>query len=90
MNLSEEKQADAKRAIIELSKEINYSDIAPLFLTAVKKRGTRAVALICLSQLKNSKNPFPAEAKLFIQQALEDDNQVLQNLASEAAPEEIV
>ena len=90
MNLSEEKQADAKRAIIELSKEIIYSDIAPLFLTAVKKRGTRAVALICLSQLKNSKNPFPAEAKLFIQQAFEDENQVLQYLASEAAPEEIV
>lgn len=87
MNLSEEKQADAKRAIIELSKEINYTDVAPLFLTAVKKRGTRAVALICLSQLKNSKNPFPAEAKLFIQQAHEDENQTLQYLAGEAASE---
>jgi hypothetical protein len=30
------------------------------------------------------------EAKLFIQQAFEDENQVLQYLASEAAPEEIV
>ena len=85
MNLSEEKQAVVKRAIIELSKEINYTDLAPLFLTAVKKRGTRAVALICLAQLKNSKNPFPAEAKLFIQLALVDENQTLQSLASEVA-----
>ena len=85
MNLSEEKQADVKRAIIELSKEINHTDLAPLFSTTVKKRGTRAVVLICLAQLKNSKNPFTAEAKLFIQLALVDENQTLQSLASEVA-----
>jgi glutaminyl-tRNA synthetase len=85
MNLSEEKQANVKRAIIELSKEINYTDLAPLFLTAVKKRGTRAVVLICLAQLKKRKNPFTAEAKLFIQLALVDENQTLQSLASEVA-----
>ena len=82
MKLSEEKQADARKAILELSKEINYTDVAPLFSTSIKKRGTRAVALICLSQMKPSSGPFPVEANNFIETALNDENTILQDLAN--------
>ena len=82
MKLSEEKQADARKAILELSKEINYTDVAPLLSTSIKKRGTRAVALICLSQMKPSSGPFPVEANNFIETALNDENTILQDLAN--------
>jgi glutaminyl-tRNA synthetase len=82
MKLSEEKQADARKAILELSKEINYTDVAPLFSTSIKKRGTRAVALICLSQMKLKLGSFPVEANNFIEIALNDENTILQDLAN--------
>ena len=82
MNLSEEKQAAARKAILELSQEITYMDVASLFSTAIKKRGTRAVALICLSQMKSSSCSFPAEAKSFIETASNDENLILQDLAN--------
>ena len=82
MNLSEEKKADAREAILVLSKEITYADVAPLFSTAIKKRGTRAVALICLSQMKLSSGPFPVEAKNFIEVASNDESVILQDLAN--------
>ena len=81
MKLSEEKQSEARKAILELSKEINYIDVAPLLSTAIKKRGTRAVALICLSQMKPSSGLFPVEANNFIETALNDENTILQGLA---------
>ena len=85
MNLSEEKKADAREAILVLCKEINYTDVVPLFSTAIKKRGTRAVALICLSQMKLSSGLFPVEAKNFIEVASNDESIILQDLANELA-----
>ena len=82
IKLSEDKKKIAKQQLLTLSQELALSDLAPLFLTAVKKRGTRAVTLICLSALKSRGVSFSAEAKGFITKAAADKELWLQALSN--------
>ena len=82
IKLSEDKKKTAKQQLLTLSQELALSDLAPLFLTAVKKRGTRAVTLICLSALKSRGVSFSAEAKGFITKAAADKELWLQALSN--------
>ena len=52
------------------------------FSASTKKRGTRAVVLICLLGLKSRGVLFSIEAKEFILKAKKDESQTLQELAS--------
>jgi glutaminyl-tRNA synthetase len=78
----EEKQKQFEEIILNLSKEIGLIDLSPLFSTSTKKRGTRAVALICLWGLKSRGVLFSIDANEFILKAKNDESQTLQDLAS--------
>ena len=80
--LSQEKQKELEETVLGLSKDITLVDLAPLFSTSTKKRGTRAIALICLLGLKSRGVAFSLEANEFVLKAKNDENQRLQELAS--------
>ena len=80
--VSEEKQKELKDKVLVLSKDITLVDLTPLFSASTKKRGTRAVVLICLLSLKSRGVLFSIEAKEFILKAKKDESQTLQELAS--------
>ena len=80
--VSEEKQKELKDKVLVLSKDITLVDLTPLFSASTKKRGTRAVVLICLLGLKSRGVLFSIEAKEFILKAKKDESQTLQELAS--------
>ena len=80
--VSEEKQKELKDKVLVLSKDITLVDLTALFSASTKKRGTRAVVLICLLGLKSRGVLFSIEAKEFILKAKKDESQTLQELAS--------
>tara|TARA_B110000003_G_scaffold194339_1_gene193084 strand:+ start:172 stop:1365 length:1194 start_codon:yes stop_codon:yes gene_type:complete len=82
IKLSQEKQKELEETVLGLSKDITLVDLAPLFSTSTKKRGTRAIALICLLGLKSRGVAFSLEANEFVLKAKNDENQRLQELAS--------
>ncbi len=75
-NLPAEKQLVTKAKIKELAKEVAYDDFAPLFGTAKKKVGTRIAVLLILGEYLAS-NPITDAAKQFIDETLEDSNELL-------------
>lgn len=82
-NLPEEKRLRSKAEIQELAKDVDYSDLEPLFGTAVKKTGTRIATLIALKVLLNKGLKRNAEIDDFIQKAKADENALLVAEASE-------
>ncbi len=75
-NLPVEKQQITKAKIKELAKDVAYDDFAPLFGTAKKKVGTRIAAVLILGEYL-TENPITDAAKQFIDEALEDSNELL-------------
>ena len=82
IKLSKEKQKELEDRVLGLSKDITLADLAPLFSTSTKKRGTRAIALICLLGLKSRGVVFSLEANEFVLKAKNDESQILQELAN--------
>jgi glutaminyl-tRNA synthetase len=76
-NLPEEKQLKTKVEIQELAKEVSYEDLQPLFNTAAKKVGTRIAVMIALDVLLKGGLQTNAEINVFIEKALEDENDLL-------------
>ncbi|MFK7832161.1 MAG: glutamine--tRNA ligase/YqeY domain fusion protein [Winogradskyella sp.] len=82
-NLPEEKQQKAKAEIQTLAKEVTYDELEPLFGTAIKKAGTRAVTLIALKVLLKNGLERNEAINDFIEKAKDDKNDVLAAEASE-------
>jgi glutaminyl-tRNA synthetase len=80
--LSSDKQSIAKQQVLSLSQKITLNDLAPLFSTAIKKRGTRAVVLISLSALKSRGVSLSVDAKVFVTKALDDQEQWIKDLSN--------
>ena len=80
--LSEDRQKIAKQQVFSLSQKIDLTDLSPLFSTAIKKRGTRAVVLISLSALKSKGVSLSDDAKGFVMKALEDQEQWIKDLSN--------
>jgi glutaminyl-tRNA synthetase len=76
-NLPEEKQQKVKTEIQELAKNVTYSELQPLFATAVKKAGTRIATMLTLGVLLNNNLERNNEINTFIEKALEDKNELL-------------
>ena len=82
-NLPEEKRLKVRSEIQELSKNVSYEELEPLFGTAIKKAGTRVAVLIALKELlKNGLNSND-EINAFVEKAKEDKNDILASEASE-------
>ncbi|MBQ0733736.1 glutamine--tRNA ligase/YqeY domain fusion protein [Aquimarina celericrescens] len=85
-NLPDDKREILKNKIKEAAKNISIEELEPLFETAVKKAGTRIATMISLGVILNNKGIQPnGLAKDFINKALEDRNELLQNEARELA-----
>ncbi len=82
-NLPEEKQLKVKADIQELTKNVRYDELEPLFGTAVKKAGTRIATLIALKVLLKNGLERNEAINDFIVKALEDKNELLAFEASE-------
>jgi glutaminyl-tRNA synthetase len=80
--LSSDKQSVVKQQVLSLSQNITLKDLAPLFSTAIKKRGTRGVVLISLSSLKSRGVSFSEDAKGFVTKALDDQEQWIKELSN--------
>ena len=77
-NLPVEKQQITKAKIKELAKEVPYEELEPLFATAKKKVGTRIAVLLAYGvYLENPTATITEKGKQFIDNALQDDNQLL-------------
>jgi glutaminyl-tRNA synthetase len=76
-NLPEEKQLKSKGDIQELSKNVSYEDLEPLFSTAAKKAGTRIAVMIVLKELLKNGLDRNDVIDEFISKALEDKNELL-------------
>ncbi len=76
-NLPEEKQLKSKVDIQELSKNVSYDELEPLFGTAVKKAGTRIAVMIALKELLKNGLDRNDAINEFISKALEDKNELL-------------
>lgn len=76
-NLPEDKQQLAKTSIQELAKSVSYEDLEPLFLTAVKKTGTRIATIIALGVLLAKGQERTEAIKEFINTAINDKNPLL-------------
>ncbi len=72
-----EKQAEVKKQIQELAKNISYEELQPFFGTAVKKTGTRIVTMISLGVLMRNTKIRTPEIEAFIKKALEDRSELL-------------
>ena len=81
MKLDQEKQLDSTEEILLLASKISYKDLVPMFKTSRKKRGTRAVVLICLSFFVEKKENICNNAKEFVLSASNDENETLKKLA---------
>ena len=81
MKLDQEKQLDSIEEILLLASKISYKDLVPMFKTSRKKRGTRAVVLICLSFFVEKKENICNNAKEFVLSASNDENETLKKLA---------
>ena len=80
-NLSGEKLETAKSKIVQLSEEVSYEEIAPLFNTAAKKKGTRIAVMIVLKVLLKNGQDRNEAINAFIESALQDDNELLKDEA---------
>lgn len=76
-NLSNEKLEAAQSKILQLAEGVSYEELAPLFGTAAKKKGTRIAAMICLGVLLKKGQERNDEINTFIKSGLEDDNALL-------------
>lgn len=76
-NLPPEKQKKVKAEIQELAKAVSYEELKPLFGTAIKKSGTRIATLITLKVLIKSGLDRNEEINSFIENALNDKNELL-------------
>ena len=76
-NLPTEKQAKTKAEIESLAKRVKYEDLAPMFATSIKKTGTRIATMITLRVLLEQGLKRNSAVDEFIQQALEDENELL-------------
>ena len=83
-NLPEEKQQITRAKIIALAKEVSYEELAPLFGTAKKKVGTRIAAMLILGEYLNEQS-MTDEAWNFIEDGMEDDNELLKFEANEVS-----
>jgi glutaminyl-tRNA synthetase len=81
-NLSEEKQLKVKAEIMELAKKVSYEDLEPWFNTAAKKIGTRIATMVTLSVLLNNGLQRNSEINTFIQNGVDDENELLQKEAN--------
>lgn len=79
-NLSAEKQEAASAQVAVLAAQISYDELAPLFNTAPKKVGTRAVVLLTLKEQLKS-NSITPQARDFIAKAQQDKNDLLVKIA---------
>ena len=79
-NLSDEKQEMASAQIAAFSAQISYDELEPLFNTATKKVGTRAVVLLALKEQLKSISATP-QAREFIAKAQQDNNELLVKLS---------
>ncbi|TYB78721.1 glutamine--tRNA ligase/YqeY domain fusion protein [Bizionia myxarmorum] len=75
--LPDDKREEAKEAIQELAKHVNYDDLEPLFNTSVKKSGTRIITMISLGVLLKKGLEKNDAINDFITTALEDKNKLL-------------
>jgi len=82
-NLPPEKQQKAKAEIQKLAVEISYEELEPLFVTAVKKSGTRIATMIVLKEMLNKGLKRNQNIDDFINKALEDKNELLVAEASQ-------
>lgn len=76
-NLSEEKQLKAKAEIQELSKNVSYDELEPLFGTAAKKAGTRIAVMIVLKELLKKGLERNDAINSFIEKAKDDKSELL-------------
>ena len=76
-NLPDEKREKTKLEVISLSSNVTYEELEPLFSTALKKAGTRAVVLIALKELIKKGLERNASIDEFITKAKEDKNEIL-------------
>lgn len=76
-NLPEEKQLKVKAEIMELAKNVSYEELAPWFNTAAKKVGTRIATLITLGVLIEKGLERNLDTDVFITNALEDKDGLL-------------
>jgi glutaminyl-tRNA synthetase len=79
-NLPAEKQKETISQIAKLAIHIPFDELEPLFNTAAKKVGTRAVVLLALLEHVTSAGTSP-QAKEFIAKAKQDKNELLVKLA---------
>ena len=79
-NLSAEKQLAASTQVEALATQISYAELEPLFNTAAKKVGTRAVVLLVLKEQLKTSSATP-EATAFIAKAQQDKNELLVKLS---------
>lgn len=80
-NLSGDKLETAKSDIAKLAEDVSYEDIEPLFGTAKKKVGTRIGVTIALGVLLKKGLQRSEVINGFIQDGLEDDNELLKEEA---------
>ena len=83
-NLPTEKQQITRAKILELAKEVTYEELAPLFGTAKKKIGTRIAAMLILGVYLHEQS-MTDEAWNFIEDGMEDDNELLKFEANEVS-----
>jgi len=82
-NLPEAKQLKTKTEIQELSQNVTYDELNPLFQTATKKVGTRIAAMIALGVLLKKGMQKNSEINEFIQKGLDDSDSILRSEAEE-------
>jgi len=76
-NLSGDKYAAARSKIIRSAEDLSYDELAPLFNTATKKRGTRIAVMLSLGVLLKKGQKRNDAINAFIANALLDENEVL-------------
>jgi glutaminyl-tRNA synthetase len=81
-NLSDDKYEAARSKILKLAEELSYEELAPLFNTAAKKRGTRIAVLISLGVLLKKGQKRNDAINELLENALADENELLVKEAS--------
>lgn len=84
-NLSGEKLETALKTILQLSEDVSYDELEPLFNTAAKKVGTRIGVIIALGVLLKKGQKRNDAIESFIQSGLKDDNELLKLEAEKLA-----
>ncbi|MBP2834220.1 glutamine--tRNA ligase/YqeY domain fusion protein [Aquimarina sp. U1-2] len=85
-NVPDDKRKILRDTIKETAKSVTIGELTPLYETAVKKTGTRIATMIALGSILNHTKDTPNKQAIdFIQKALEDKNELLQNEARQLA-----